>query len=96
MTHEFKEVFKSKRADLVLQRDAFNYETENRKISSLESQLDDAVAERNDKKSFYDRYEKMIKQLDDTFEHVNEIMGVEDVPLSPLEPATPVEETKNV
>ena len=96
MTQELKEAFQNKRAELIEQRDLFNYEAEDRRIVSIETQLNEVVAQRNDKKSFYDRYEKMIKQLDDTFEHVNEIMGVEDVPLSPLEPATPVEETKNV
>ena len=95
MTQELKEAFQNKRAELIEQRDLFNYEAEDRRIVSIETQLNEVVAQRNDKKSFYDRYEKMIKQLDDTFEHVNEIMGVEDVPLIPLEPGTPVEETYN-
>lgn len=91
MTQELKEAFQNKRAELIEQRDLFNYEAEDRRIVSIETQLNEVVAQRNDKKSFYDRYEKMIKQLDDTFEHVNEIMGVEDVPLIPLEPAEPIE-----
>ena len=95
MTQDLNEVFQIKRAELIEKRDSFNYEAEDRRIVSLEGQLDEIIAQRNDKKSFYDRYDKMIKQLDDTLEHVEEIMGVEDVPLIPLEPATPVEDEKN-
>ena len=92
MTQELKQAFQLKRDELVIQREAFNYEVEDRKIASLEAQLNEAVAQRNDKKSLYERYDKLISQLDSTLEYIEEIMGVEDVPLEPEEPETPVEE----
>ena len=92
MTQELKQAFQLKRDELIEQRDAFNYEVEDRKIASLEAQFNEAVAQRNDKKSLYERYDKSISQLDSTLEYIDEIMGVEDVPLEPVEPETPVEE----
>lgn len=58
----------------------------------MEAQFNEAVAHRNDKKSLYERYDKLINQLDSTLEHVEEIMEVDGVPLEPVEPETPVEE----
>lgn len=92
MTQELKQAFQLKRDELIEQREAFNYEVEDRKIASLEAQFNEAVAQRNDKKSLYERYDKSISQLDSTLEYIEEIMGVEDVPLEPVEPETPVEE----
>lgn len=92
MTQELKQAFQLKRDELIEQREAFNYEVEDRKIASLEAQFNEAVAQRNDKKSLYERYDKSINQLDSTLEHIEEIMGVDDVPLEPVEPETPVEE----
>ena len=92
MTQELKQAFQIKRDELIEQREAFNYEVEDRKIASLEAQVNEAVAQRNDKKSLYERYDKLINQHDNTVVYIEEIMGVEDVPLEPVEPETPVEE----
>ena len=85
MTKELEQAFKDKRDELVEQREAFNYEVEDRKIASLEAQFNEAVAQRNDKKSLYERYDKSINQLDITLAYIEEVMGVEDVPLEPVE-----------
>ena len=77
MTQELKQAFQLKRDELIEQREAFNYEVEDRKIASLEAQFNEAVAQRNDKKSLYERYDKSIKQLDSTLEYIEEIMGSE-------------------
>lgn len=77
MTQELKQSFQLKRDELIEQREAFNYEVEDRKIASLEAQFNEAVAQRNDKKSLYERYDKSIKQLDSTLEYIEEIMGSE-------------------
>ena len=77
MTQELKQAFQIKRDELIEQREAFNYEVEDRKIASLEAQFNEAVAQRNDKKSLYERYDKSIKQLDGTLEYIEEIMGSE-------------------
>lgn len=77
MTKELEQAFKDKRDDLVNQREAFNYELENRQVESLEKQLNTIVAQRNDKMSLYDIYSKSIKKIDDTIEHIQEIMGSE-------------------
>ena len=74
MTKELEQAFKDKRDELVEQREAFNYELENRQVESLEKQLNTIVAQRNDKMSLYDIYSKSIKKIDDTIEHVHEIM----------------------
>lgn len=92
MTQELKQAFQLKRDELIEQREAFNYEVEDRKIASLEAQFNEAVAQRNDKKSLYERYDKSIIQLDSTLEYIEEIMEVDGVPLEPVEPETPVEE----
>lgn len=92
MTKELEQAFKDKRDELVEQREAFNYELENRQVESLEKQLNTIVAQRNDKMSLYEIYSRSIKKIDDTIEHIHEIMGVDDAPLEPLEPETPVEE----
>lgn len=75
MTQELKQAFQLKRDELIEQRDAFNYEVEDRRIASLEAQFNEAVAQRNDKKSLYDRYDKLINQHDSTVEYIEEIMG---------------------
>ena len=75
MTQELKQAFQLKRDELIEQRETFNYTVEDRKIASLEAQFNEAVAQRNDKKSLYERYDKLINQLDSTLEHINEIMG---------------------
>ena len=77
MTKELEQAFKEKRDELVIQREAFNYELENRQVESLEKQLNTIVAQRNDKMSLYDIYSKSIKKIDDTIEHIQEIMGSE-------------------
>ena len=92
MTQELKQAFQLKRDELIEQRETFNYVVEDRKIASLEAQFNEAVAQRNDKKSLYERYDKSINQLDSTLEYIEEIMGVDDVPLEPVKPETPVEE----
>lgn len=74
MTQELKQAFQLKRDELIEQREAFNYEVEDRKIASLEAQFNEAVAQRNDKKSLYERYDKLINQLDSTLEYIEEIM----------------------
>lgn len=75
MTQELKQAFQLKRAELIEQRETFNYEVEDRKIASLEAQFNEAVAQRNDKKSLYERYDKLINQIDSTLEYIEEIMG---------------------
>ena len=75
MTQELKQAFQLKRDELIEQRETFNYVVEDRKIASLEAQFNEAVAQRNDKKSLYERYDKLINQLDSTLEHIEEIMG---------------------
>lgn len=92
MIQELEQAFKDKRDELVNQREAFNYDLETRQVESLEKQLNTTVAQRNDKMSLYDIYSKSIKKIDDTIEYIHEIMGVEDAPLEPVEPETPVEE----
>ena len=92
MTKELKQAFQIKRDELVEQREAFNYDLENRQVESLEKQLNTIVAQRNDKMSLYDIYSQSIKKIDDTIEHIHEIMGVDDAPLEPVEEETPVEE----
>ena len=77
MTQELKQSFQLKRDELVTQREAFNYELENRQVESLEKQLNIIVAQRNDKMSLYDIYSRSIKKIDDTIEHIHEIMGSE-------------------
>lgn len=74
MTKELEQAFKDKRDELVIQREAFNYELENRQVESLEKQLNTIVAQRNDKMSLYDTYSRSIKKIDDTIEHIHEIM----------------------
>ena len=76
MTKELEQAFKDKRDELVEQREAFNYEVEDRRVVSLEAQFNEAVAQRNDKKSLYERYDKSIEQLDSTLEYIEEIMEV--------------------
>lgn len=75
MTKELEQAFQLKRDELVIQREAFNYELENRQVESLEKQLNTIVAQRNDKMSLYDTYSRSIKKIDDIIEHINEIMG---------------------
>ena len=74
MTKELEQAFKDKRDELVEQREAFNYDLENRQVESLEKQLNTIVAQRNDKMSLYDIYSRSIKKIDDTIEHIHEIM----------------------
>ena len=75
MTKELEQAFKDKRDGLVNQREAFNYDLENRQVESLEKQLNTLIAQRNDKMSLYDIYSKSIKKIDDTIEHIHEITG---------------------
>ena len=75
MTQELKQAFQLKRDELIEQRETFNYEVEDRKIASLEVQVNEAVAQRNDKKSLYERYDKLINQHDSTVAYIEEIMG---------------------
>lgn len=79
MIKDIESVFLVKRVELMEKRDSFSYENDDRKIASIESQLNEAVAQRNDKKSFYDRYEKQIKKLDDTYAHLEDIVSIEEV-----------------